>query len=531
MNRTIFLILFLAALLAISGMWAAKITVGSGDGYDYSSIQAAINAATAGDEIQVAPGTYTEIPSGSPYSTCIEMTKGVTLSSTGGAANTIIDAAGAYMGVSIPANVGTATIEGFTVTNFTHLGIAQSWLASVGTTSIIKNNVIQATNNFIRNGIQVSGNGSQVIGNTVYGASYATEDPNYGSSGILAVNASNVLIQGNTVTGPDLGITVQNFDYYEAGQTVSNVTVDDNDLSDCLLTGILLSGLDKESNDALANIKIINNEIHDNQEGIGTSGCAVTGLTVTGNDFADNYIHFINRQDDPVVIQDIIDGNTFDSFYVVDQTIYHNDPTTPVELASFTATISALNNVTLTWETQTETAMQGYYIMRATGEQLSAAEVVSPLIAATNGSQAHTYLYEDAELYENGTYFYWLQASQINGAASYHGPVSVFHNALGDNPTPGIPQVTELHAVYPNPFNPTAFIPYSLAKDSKVEFKIYNSRGQIVKHYDLGNKAAGNYRITWDGTDYNRRILANGVYQVVMTAGKEIYQTKAVLLK
>lgn len=203
----------------------------------------------------------------------------------------------------------------------------------------------------------------------------------------------------------------------------------------------------------------------------------------------------------------------------------------PVELASFTATISAQNYITLTWVTQTETGMRGYYIYRANSNQISTALSVSPLIAATNSSQQQSYAFTDTEVNETGTYFYWLQTNDMDGTVGFHGPVSVFFNALGDNPTPEIPLVTELKSVYPNPFNPTVFIPFSLAKDSNVSFKIYNARGQIVKHFELGSKAAGNYRITWDGTDYNGAALSNGVYQIVMTAGSQVYQTKTTLLK
>lgn len=207
------------------------------------------------------------------------------------------------------------------------------------------------------------------------------------------------------------------------------------------------------------------------------------------------------------------------------------EDTNPVELASFTATISAQNYITLSWVTQTETGMQGYYIYRANSNQISTALSVSPMIAATNSSQQQSYAFTDTEVNETGTYFYWLQTNDMDGTVGFHGPVSVFFNALGDNPTPEIPLVTELHAVYPNPFNPLAFIPFSLAQDSNVSFKIYNARGQIVKHYELGNKAAGNYRITWDGTDYHGDTLSNGVYQIVMTAGSQVYQTKTTLLK
>lgn len=206
-------------------------------------------------------------------------------------------------------------------------------------------------------------------------------------------------------------------------------------------------------------------------------------------------------------------------------------PTLPVELSSFTATISAQNYITLTWVTQSETNMRGYYVFRAGNNQISGAEIVSPMIAATNSSQQQTYAFTDTDIYESGTYYYWLQTNDIDGTVDFHGPVSVFYNAMGDNPTPEIPLVTELKSVYPNPFNPLAFIPFSLAKESTVSFKIYNTRGQIVKDYELGSKASGNYRITWDGTDYNGQVMANGVYYIMMNAGTQVYQTKAILLK
>lgn len=204
---------------------------------------------------------------------------------------------------------------------------------------------------------------------------------------------------------------------------------------------------------------------------------------------------------------------------------------TPVELSSFTATINAQNYVTLTWVSQTETGLAGYYVYRSRTNQLGAAQLVSPIIPATNTAQVQSYVFTDTELFETGTYYYWLNSSDIDGSDQFHGPVSVFYNAEGDNPTPEIPLVTELKAVYPNPFNPMAFIPYSIAATTDVNFKIYNSRGQIVRDLNLGERVPGNYRITWDGTDYNGQPLANGVYYIKMTAGKDSFQRKAVLLK
>ncbi|HOZ02085.1 MAG TPA: FlgD immunoglobulin-like domain containing protein [Candidatus Syntrophosphaera sp.] len=209
----------------------------------------------------------------------------------------------------------------------------------------------------------------------------------------------------------------------------------------------------------------------------------------------------------------------------------HVDEPLPIVLSSFTASISAQNYVTLTWVTQTETGMAGYYIYRALNDQLSTAHMVSPLIDAVNGSQQHIYSYTDSDLYNDGTYFYWLESRDIDGNNHFFGPISIIYDNSGEYYNPEIPLLTELKAVYPNPFNPTAFIPFSLAATNDVSFKIYNNRGQIVRDINLGSKIPGEYRITWDGTDNNGQTLANGVYYIRMSAGKDSFQRKAVLLK
>ena len=99
-----------------------------------------------------------------------------------------------------------------------------------------------------------------------------------------------------------------------------------------------------------------------------------------------------------------------------------------------------------------------------------------------------------------------------------------------ENTTPAI-LVTELQPIYPNPFNPIAYIPFSLETQSEVKIIIYNMLGEIVKTFDLGSQEKGHHRITWDGRDNDGNLSGNGIYYIVMKAGNQISQRKAVLMK
>ena len=82
-----------------------------------------------------------------------------------------------------------------------------------------------------------------------------------------------------------------------------------------------------------------------------------------------------------------------------------------------------------------------------------------------------------------------------------------------------LPQIIQL-SNYPNPFNPTTKISFSLtakfAEDAKLE--IYNLKGQKVKilspsscHPELV-EGRGEYSIVWNGTDENNNPVSSGIY-------------------
>jgi hypothetical protein len=72
---------------------------------------------------------------------------------------------------------------------------------------------------------------------------------------------------------------------------------------------------------------------------------------------------------------------------------------------------------------------------------------------------------------------------------------------------------------YPNPFNPSTAIEFSLAEEAEVRLVVYNSLGQPVRQLLDQRLEAGAHRIAWDGRDRQGRSLASGVYFCRLRAG------------
>jgi hypothetical protein len=70
-----------------------------------------------------------------------------------------------------------------------------------------------------------------------------------------------------------------------------------------------------------------------------------------------------------------------------------------------------------------------------------------------------------------------------------------------------VPTSYGLNQNFPNPFNPSTTISYSIPKTSKVSLKVYDIKGQVVATLFDGNQNAGNYITQFDGSK-----LASGVY-------------------
>jgi hypothetical protein len=75
-----------------------------------------------------------------------------------------------------------------------------------------------------------------------------------------------------------------------------------------------------------------------------------------------------------------------------------------------------------------------------------------------------------------------------------------------------IPEQFALLQNYPNPFNPVTTIQFIIPATGKVEVKIYNLNGSLVRELFTGEKEVGEYSYQWDGKDDRGITIASGVY-------------------
>ena len=109
--------------------------------------------------------------------------------------------------------------------------------------------------------------------------------------------------------------------------------------------------------------------------------------------------------------------------------------------------------------------------------------------------------------------------------------VAVYVNQTSIDDPSAIPIATVISGNYPNPFNPSTTIEYSVKNPSHVIMGVYNSRGALVKMLVDAHKTPGFYQITWNGEDNSGNEVSSGVYFIVLKAGSVVSSRKMLMMK
>ncbi len=200
------------------------------------------------------------------------------------------------------------------------------------------------------------------------------------------------------------------------------------------------------------------------------------------------------------------------------------DAILPVELTTFTAKIINNDQVVLNWETATEVDNYGFEIERQSvpkdfeNSDLSnnSWEKVGFINGHGNSNSQKYYSFTDQYLGEGSRFVYRLKQIDLDGSFSYSKTVEVVV----------LPNKFSLKQNFPNPFNPTTVINFSIAEKQSVTLTVTNAIGQEVAKLVDERKDAGIYEVIFDAVN-----LPSGIYYYTLSAGDFIQTKKMLLLK
>ena len=121
-----------------------------------------------------------------------------------------------------------------------------------------------------------------------------------------------------------------------------------------------------------------------------------------------------------------------------------------------------------------------------------------------------------------------MECAPCHNTAPVHG--SIYTNV--ETISIAKPSEYKLENAYPNPFNPSTKIRFSIPENEKVRLEVYDIRGRLVNSLiDSEFMSPGSYESTWNGKNNLGENVASGVYIARITTGKYIHSIKMNFLK
>jgi len=193
----------------------------------------------------------------------------------------------------------------------------------------------------------------------------------------------------------------------------------------------------------------------------------------------------------------------------------------PVELTTFAA-LTAGNNVELNWETATEVNNYGFNVERKT--ETGDWNKVGFVDGHGNSNSLKQYKFEDNTLETSGKYFYRLKQVDIDGTFEYSEEVEIDIEL-------NFPTEFGLGQNFPNPFNPTTTISFSVPLIEKgdvspVRLTVFNIIGEQVAELVNSKLAAGHHEVQFDADELN-----SGIYIYKLEVDNHLLVRKMMLLK
>jgi uncharacterized protein (TIGR03790 family) len=194
----------------------------------------------------------------------------------------------------------------------------------------------------------------------------------------------------------------------------------------------------------------------------------------------------------------------------------------PIQIGSFVANYITGSNVEIEWTTISEINNYGFNVQRY-NEHSGVYETLGFIQGKGTTTEPQTYTYLDENV-STSSIQYRLEQIDNDGLIYYFGPITLSPNSMKESIA--LQKTFMLYPNYPNPFNPTTEIKFTLQNKGKVTLKVYNSVGQEVDELINGEINEGTHSIKFDGSN-----LASGIYYSVMQSDNKILTQKMILIK
>jgi flagellar hook assembly protein FlgD len=214
----------------------------------------------------------------------------------------------------------------------------------------------------------------------------------------------------------------------------------------------------------------------------------------------------------------------YQAFTSVETSSQNYDFSLPVQLTSFKVRNEAGINY-LEWITESELenaywmldrkslSKEEYKKIQDGLSHVESAGSVFTTIAYLDGqgsvSLETRYAYKDSLVQVGMVYAYRLADVSYNGLVTNH--EIIFQEVSA-------PSEFVMYNNYPNPFNPSTTVKYSLPIDARVELKIYNVLGQEIITLADDLQKAGFHQLQWNGKNSVGQAVASGMYIVAFRA-------------
>ncbi len=129
-------------------------------------------------------------------------------------------------------------------------------------------------------------------------------------------------------------------------------------------------------------------------------------------------------------------------------------------------------------------------------------------------------------------YAFFDNGFSLNNPQNIEGSVSLYEYYETSADDDIIVVSNKLIGNYPNPFNPTTTISFSITQTSPfVTLEIFNIKGQKVKTLINDKLDEGSHHVVWNGTNENNQPVSSGIYFYKLQTGKYSAVKKMVMMK